>query len=38
MNASNLGLKDSTVTRRAGTVMSWAQWVWDVATTQELEI
>lgn len=36
MNASNLGLGASTVSRRAGTVISWAQWVLDL--TRELEI
>ena len=38
MNASNLGLGQATTQRRAGTVLSWVQWVWDLATTQELEI
>lgn len=38
MIASNLGLGAKTLKRRAGTVMSWAQWVWELATTPELQI
>ena len=38
MEASNLELSASTVTRRAGTVLSWMQWVWSLATTEELKL
>ena len=38
MEASNLELSASTVQRRAGTVLSWMQWVWSLATTEELKL
>jgi len=38
MQASGVGITGSTVGRRAGTVLSWAQWVWALATTEELQL
>src|SRR5699024_4996878 len=38
MEASNLELSASTVTRRAGTASSWLQWAWSRQTTAEQKI
>src|SRR5699024_12207869 len=38
MEASNLELAASTATRRAGTVLSWIQWVWSLGTTEDMKL
>lgn len=38
MESSDLGIAGSTLRRRAGTVLAWAQWAWDLIAPRQLAL